>query len=668
MSPDEVSHFSQSQGDHITLNVIKYNFSANSSVMLSSSPSSGHNLTESSPDGLSLSPRSPQLHHRSWTSQSPDSSTNNNKVNLSLKCSGSQTDSLDSPQPSVRGGWSSGGQEKSSHRHYTGHQGRPLEYDSDRKKDPEPGYVKRSRDGEEYDQSPLVVDGHRHRPLSQHGPDIRRSHDERSRDQRQRPHDHQESRRSRDLTDHRSRDLTDHRSRDLSDQQPPDMPDQRRSHDQDQRSHDQHGRTRGDGDKTKSFDKVMSHFQKQSRSATERKVRDTRCKSGHPFFNIDSEHTTEEEVIEELNAMINQFASQTGGAGGVSKSKDKRLHRGEKQRQENGGTWPTVIRKCRGDFDDNNGVFLPPTVVKERAPIPEMIPEMSHSQSYQQRQDGKMPPTPPERTDSFKRSASIKHSPQNSDSSKYSHYSGSPQSKSPHQGSYITSPGKSPDRVVQQPSEEKKTSINLDSIQLDSSWSSTPSQEYSKEHYSPHSSLNSSTQDSLDYSVKSANNQQDISKYVRNRPTSAPNQSRSAKMKARAEERRRESQDGHHGQRSHSRSRQLQEIAEMLSRDCAQTAGQSQQPEYLPQKPKSLDIQPMYSPRPLPHTGHTITPGNPHTGHTITPSNPVSPPGYVHSKPSHPLSSSGSGPLSPRENKPFTSHSHLKSPQSYPTR
>ncbi len=78
-------------GDNIVLSVLKYNPSPHSYFM-----SSGPNLTESSPDTLSMSmsPKSP--HSRLWSNTSPDS----NK--LSLKSSGSQTDSLDSPPTSAR--------------------------------------------------------------------------------------------------------------------------------------------------------------------------------------------------------------------------------------------------------------------------------------------------------------------------------------------------------------------------------------------------------------------------------------------------------------------------------------------------------------------------------------------------------------------------------------
>ena len=80
----------------LSLSVMKGQSSSVMTTSLLSSPgSSGHLLSESSPDHRSSSPSGPM-----WLSTSPESSSKTG--NTPLRTSGSQTDSLDSPQPSGR--------------------------------------------------------------------------------------------------------------------------------------------------------------------------------------------------------------------------------------------------------------------------------------------------------------------------------------------------------------------------------------------------------------------------------------------------------------------------------------------------------------------------------------------------------------------------------------
>jgi hypothetical protein len=123
--------------------------------------------------------------------------------------------------------------------------------------------------------------------------------------------------------------------------------------------------------------------------------KESSSKSSHPVTMDSSlDHSTEEEVIDELNSIINQFAKPEV----LSKPKKKLKH------YEN-GTWP----KCRVHTDYTSPVgFLP---VKNHRDRPRLAEFMSEKK--------KDPPTPPERTDSFKRSASIKYSPRSSAETKY---------------------------------------------------------------------------------------------------------------------------------------------------------------------------------------------------------------------------------------------------------
>lgn len=118
----------------------------------------------------------------------------------------------------------------------------------------------------------------------------------------------------------------------------------------------------------------------------ERHERDERCKSVHPFLTASSDldHSPgEDEVLDELNTIVNQMAKAT-----------------KPKKQRENGTWP----KCRAHTDYTNPASILPKI---RPRLPDLVKD---SKTYTER-DGKGPPTPPERSDSFKRSASIKHAP-----------------------------------------------------------------------------------------------------------------------------------------------------------------------------------------------------------------------------------------------------------------
>ena len=290
----------------------------------------------------------------------------------------------------------------------------------------------------------------------------------------------------------------------------------------------------------------------------ERHERDARCKSEHPFMTSLNSGDSTDEAIDELDAVIKECETR-----GVHDAQ-RRRRRGDRH---NGGTWP----KCTPHTDIVTQQIFTATKEKERPRLPALfantncfVPQQMSSPTH----DNKLPPTPPERKDSFERGASMRHSPQTSDSSvKYPHlpltvpakpktYTSSPNDKSTH--SHHSSSSSS--------SVSKNIKVTCDpGIRSSSCATSSPI------HYSASSTPESSTT-SPDYSVVSANIHE--SEYVKPKPTVA-------KLT--------------HRQRDNKRS----------SRDCG------------PCKPTTLDVKSQYSPRPIPHTG----------GQIISQSHPVVSPG-----------------------------------------
>ena len=476
--------------------VLKYSITPQPSLV-SSSASSGH-LTESSPDALSTSPKSP--HSRLWANTSPDS----NKI--SLKSSGSQTDSLDSPPTSARsptrgvgGGRGDGPKSSSADKHYLKIFGKPFLSTLERERERDEMVHSLSR----------VKGGVAVSPAS--------SHDS-----------------------------------------PPPLP-------------------------------------------------------THPPPPLPSPHRTEEEeVIEGLNAIIHQYNKNQMAPATLSGSKEKRTRNRDKD--DNGGTWP----KCRGPLD-YPGVpqAFPPAVVKTKERPPLSVIPTDHSYARTSASpiggSGKVAPTPPERSDSFSRSktinSSIKHSPQSSaEPQKYQSQSTSSSSSHQHSSHLMTSEvsgGMTHHIATHTPSSH---SYLMTSTTKSSSYISSPVSKHSP--HSPltspqaldkdsckavmHSSVDSSKGSSLYYgtgsssqannvhmpdnTVESANNDEVLKSYIyrrrQNRPNSAPGSRSREKRKEMAQQ-----IHGPHG--AHGRT-----------------------------VPTSLDIQPIYSPRPVPHSGRNITPSN----------------------------------------------------------
>ena len=510
-----MSRFISKAGNHVVFSVLKYSITPQPSLV-SSSASSGHNLTESSPDALSTSPKSP--HSRLWANTSPDS----NKI--SLKSSGSQTDSLDSPPTSARsptrggaGGRGEGEKSSSADKHYLRMFGIGKPFLST---------LERERDDVVHGLSSRVKGGVAVSPAS--------SHDS-----------------------------------------PPPLP-------------------------------------------------------THPPPPLRSPHRTEEEeVIEGLNQIIHQYTTLSG-------SKEKRIRNRDKD--DNGGTWP----KCRGPLDyPGPPQAFPPAVVKTKERPPLSVIPTDHSYARTSTSplggSGKVAPTPPERSDSFSRSktinSSIKHSPQSSaEPPKYQSQSTSSSSSHQHSShhlmtsevsggmthhiathtpsshsylmtsttkssSYISSPvsKQSPHSPLTSPQPlDKGSSKTVMHSSIDSSKGSLPL------YYGTGTSSQANTVQMPDNTVESANNDEILKSYYRrrqNRPNSAPG--------SRSREKRKEMAQQIHGSHGgHGRT-----------------------------VPTSLDIQPIYSPRPVPHSGRNITPSSQSTRTgAISPISSTQgyPLGYVH--------------------------------------
>ena len=518
-----MNRFISKAGNHVVFSVLKYSITPQPSLV-SSSASSGHNLTESSPDALSTSPKSP--HSRLWANTSPDS----NKI--SLKSSGSQTDSLDSPPTSARSPTRGGG----------GGGGRG---DGEKSSSADKHYLKLFGIGKPF--------------LST-------------------------------LERERERDEMVHSL----------------------------GRVKGGG---VAVIPASSHDSPPPLPT-------------HPPPPL-QHRTEEEEVIEGLNAIIHQYNKNLVTSATLSGSKEKRTR--SRDKDDNGGTWP----KCRGPLDYPGAPqAFPPAVVKTKERPPLSVIPTDHSYARTSTSpiggSGKVAPTPPERSDSFSRSktinSSIKHSPSNSaEPQKYQSQSTSSSSSHQHSSHLMTSEvsgGMTHHIATHTPSSH---SYLMTSTTKSSSYISSPVSKQSP--HSPltspqaldndsskammHSSIDSSKGSTLYYgtgpnsqantvhmpdtTVESANNDENIKSYIyrrrQNRPTSAPG--------SRSREKRKEMAQQIHGPHGgHGRT-----------------------------VPTSLDIQPIYSPRPVPHSGRNITPSSQSTRTgAISPISSTQgyPLGYVH--------------------------------------
>lgn len=270
----------------------------------------------------------------------------------------------------------------------------------------------------------------------------------------------------------------------------------------------------------------------------------------------------EDGIVRELNDIYKLYSN---------KPKKDHLGRGDNSK-ENGGTWP----KCNGHEFNPKGAF--PTVIhpgkKERPQLSDIFSsDHTDYKTYSTQTDSHGPPTPPERSDSFKKHASIKHSPQNSDTlGKYSQSARDTGTIGKVSAGYLTqmshshTEGKPSDKL---PNYDKSNSLPGSYHSQMSNSSGPPSSSSS-----PASSYISGVSLPFppDNTVVSAKaDPQDMHSYLKsrkvNRPLSAPSRGR---------QERRELAAGLHGSRP-------------------------------PQKPTSLDIQP-FSPRPLPHSSHNTVP------------------------------------------------------------
>lgn len=150
------------------------------------------------------------------------------------------------------------------------------------------------------------------------------------------------------------------------------------------------------------FDKAINVIARPFRS--NRAVRDARSKSTHPFVNssVVDAWRCEEDSPSPQNLM-DTVPSLPSTAPGAGKAKTK-----------SHGTWP----KCRVHIDYTFPTELGsrPSWSASRRPHLLQMTRDGSSALPPNPSDHKVPPLPPTRRDSFKRSASMKHSPQNSDS------------------------------------------------------------------------------------------------------------------------------------------------------------------------------------------------------------------------------------------------------------
>ncbi len=505
----EVNRYIGKVGSYVAFSVLKYSISSPQPSLLSSSASSGHNLTESSPDALSASPKSPDT--RLWDNTSPDS----NKI--SLKSSGSQTDSLDSPPPSGRsptrggGGMHGSGQVLGpADKRYVNIFGKPF--------------------GTTSDTGARGSGGLRGSGLSEErsvGVSPATSHDS-----------------------------------------PPPLP-------------------------------------------------------SHPPPPLPSPHrTTEEEVIDDLNAIINHYTKSPAPVT-LSGSKDKRTR--SRDKEDNAGTWP--MRRSPLDYQNGAQPF-PPAVVKnkERPPLSVIASDHAYVLPNTSPSTGgdKVAPTPPERSDSFNRSktinSSIKHSPQASaEPSKYAavaaasgalpltssaplHVMTSTETSSgmthhiathtpSHPPYLMTSPNVKSSSYTSSPMSSKSPHTPQTMGEKDgkkaahssSGHSSTDGAKVSSHYYGTGGTSPQAANTHVpDTTVESANNDEILRSYYErrnqpNRPNSAPGLRNRDKRK---------------------------ELAQKIHGGGAPHPGSGRT------VPTSLDIQPIYSPRPVPHSRGIITPSS----------------------------------------------------------
>lgn len=314
----------------------------------------------------------------------------------------------------------------------------------------------------------------------------------------------------------------------------------------------------------------------------ERNERDMRRKSsGYTITMSSAYEMTDDDGIDGLNAIIKQYVKPH-----PSNNKPKEKKRPRRTRQLENGTWP----KCRPHVDYTVGqMVIPPFNPTKCRPSLSVVTQTNGNFAVDSNAASthNLPPTPPERTDSFKRGASIKHSPQSSDSTvKYMHItSGSSGANSSTSGSYTSSPSKPPAKVLSLMDSQPRT---IDSTTNLAGFENT----IASSHYPSGPSLPSheSKTQSPDYTVRSANNQE-LNKYIQQQqqPEPQPQPHRRPAWPSAAPPHNRKEWRG----------------AAPL------TNGSRSRPHYSATKPKSLDTQPILSPRPLPHTGQNITPSHP---------------------------------------------------------
>ena len=403
------------------------------------------------------------------------------------------------------------------------------------------------------------------------------------------------------------------------------------------------------GDKARLIDRAIKRIAKPFHSG-ERDERETRRKSsGYTFATTPSSYApTEDDGIDGLNSIIEQYVKPH-----PSNAKPTKEKRARRTRQIEHGTWP----KCRSHVDYVvGGMIIPPFNPKKPRPSLSAITQTNGGGfAVDSNVVHKLPPMPPERTDSFSRGASIKHSPQSSDSTiKYMHMtSGSSGANSSGSGSYTPSPSKASAKLLSQvdsytPSPSKapaKLSSQLDSytpspskapaklLSQPDSYTPSPSKAPTilpsqfdgqprtidsttsfenavvSSHFPSRPATHESKTQPPDYTVRSAGNQE-LNKYATQQPEPASQKHRRSAWPPPAS--------------SHTQK----------ERRGAPPLGSRSRPDYPAAKPMSLDIQPIYSPRPLPHSGQNITPSHPVAPPFVPPASHVSS-AHQSSKPVH---------------------------------
>ena len=373
------------------------------------------------------------------------------------------------------------------------------------------------------------------------------------------------------------------------------------------------------------FDKAISVITRPFffRSTVDRAVRDTRCKSTHPVINTNGDTARR---CTTAAAIPDNFSTVQP----VSTSPQKNTKNSSRTSH---GTWP----KCRVHADGGETVLA----MLAAGRLAEMATRdcVRASSVAPQTSDRKMPPLPPQRNDSFKRSATmIKHSPQNSDSTLKNSSRQTTPSPGPGGGQYASqSPslaaqllsGCGLQQQQQQPhhkDEQKQPPMHRLQQQLNSGGSGggpyivSGTSEYESSprvgKYSVHLQIGSipkyagsmsnqsrtaaaatispSSYNDLD-SNEGVSGNRDMVRHATHRIAIRPTSASSSSSYT-------------HGTDSQDLSSSQQQPSKSL-------------PPYIdvttvPKKPTSLDVHPIYSPRPIPHCG----------GQSITPSHPSSRP------------------------------------------